>query len=161
MSKIALTPNASGTGTFTIAAPNSNTNRTLTLPDVSGEVFSQGNILGTVSESAGVPTGAIIERGSNANGEYVKFADGTAYLSRSGIAVSASTSSGNIFIGVGTTWNFPISLADGFIGGGGINSTFRWVSVSSIGSTSATVQLFSTVSTGNVNTAAWLIGRWF
>lgn len=38
MSKIALTPNASGTGTFTIAAPNSNTDRTLTLPDVAGEV---------------------------------------------------------------------------------------------------------------------------
>jgi len=36
-----------------------------------------GNILGTVSQSGGVPTGAIIERGSNANGEYVRFADGT------------------------------------------------------------------------------------
>jgi hypothetical protein len=34
-------------------------------------------ILGTVSQVGGVPTGAIIERGSNANGEYVKFADGT------------------------------------------------------------------------------------
>lgn len=34
-------------------------------------------ILGTVSQASGVPTGAIIERGSNANGEYVRFADGT------------------------------------------------------------------------------------
>jgi len=34
-------------------------------------------IVGTVSESGGVPTGAIIERGSNANGEFVKYADGT------------------------------------------------------------------------------------
>lgn len=38
----------------------------------------RGNILGTVSQSGGIPTGAVIERGSNANGEYVKFADGTA-----------------------------------------------------------------------------------
>jgi hypothetical protein len=37
----------------------------------------RGNILGTVSRSGGVPTGAVIERGSNANGSYVKFADGT------------------------------------------------------------------------------------
>lgn len=36
-----------------------------------------GNILGTVSEDDGVPTGAIIERGSNDDGEYVKLADGT------------------------------------------------------------------------------------
>lgn len=35
------------------------------------------DILGTVSQSAGVPTGSIIQRGSNANGEFVRFADGT------------------------------------------------------------------------------------
>ena len=93
MSKISLEPNASGAGTFTLAAPNSNTNRTLTLPDEAGtilsdastidsnnlqsDVYKQSNIIGTVSESGGVPTGAIIESGSNANGEFVKYADGT------------------------------------------------------------------------------------
>jgi len=41
------------------------------------QVYSRDNILGTVSESSGVPTGAIIERGSNSNGEFVKYADGT------------------------------------------------------------------------------------
>ncbi|MNS97596.1 hypothetical protein D3C72_1319350 [compost metagenome] len=34
-------------------------------------------IVGTVSQSGGVPTGAIIQRGSNANGEFVRYADGT------------------------------------------------------------------------------------
>ena len=42
MSKIALTPNSSGTGTFTLAAPNSNTSRTLTLPDSAGELLVNG-----------------------------------------------------------------------------------------------------------------------
>ena len=42
-----------------------------------GRLFGRSNILGTVSQTAGVPTGAIIERGSNANGEFVRFADGT------------------------------------------------------------------------------------
>ena len=40
-------------------------------------MFNNRNILGTASQSDGIPTGAIIERGSNANGEYVKLADGT------------------------------------------------------------------------------------
>jgi hypothetical protein len=40
MSKIALSGNASGTGTFTIASPNSNTDRTLNLPDNSGTVLT-------------------------------------------------------------------------------------------------------------------------
>ena len=77
MSKISLSGNASGTGVLTIAAPDTNSDRTLTLPDAAGTMFNQGNIVGTVSESSGVPTGAIIEQGSNANGEFVKYADGT------------------------------------------------------------------------------------
>ncbi|PWE26520.1 hypothetical protein C4N9_21605 [Pararhodobacter marinus] len=39
--------------------------------------YGAANILGGVSQSGGVPTGAIIERGSNGNGVYVRFADGT------------------------------------------------------------------------------------
>jgi len=41
------------------------------------DFYSKTNILGTVSQSGGVPTGAVIERGSNVNGDYVKYADGT------------------------------------------------------------------------------------
>ena len=47
MSKITLSPNASGTGTFTIASPNSNSDRTLTLPDATGTILT--------TATAGVP----------------------------------------------------------------------------------------------------------
>jgi hypothetical protein len=43
MSKISLSGNASGTGTFTIASPNSNTDRTLTLPDNTGTLVTQNS----------------------------------------------------------------------------------------------------------------------
>jgi hypothetical protein len=38
MSKIALTPSATGTGVFTISSPATNTDRTLTLPDEAGSI---------------------------------------------------------------------------------------------------------------------------
>jgi hypothetical protein len=38
MSQVTLQGNASGTGIFTVAAPNSNTNRTVNLPDAGGDV---------------------------------------------------------------------------------------------------------------------------
>jgi hypothetical protein len=45
MSRIAVQGNASGSGTFTLAAPNSNSDRTLTLPDSTGTVLNdQSNI---------------------------------------------------------------------------------------------------------------------
>jgi hypothetical protein len=40
MSKVKIEGNASGTGTLTIAAPNTNTDRTLTLPDGAGELLT-------------------------------------------------------------------------------------------------------------------------
>jgi hypothetical protein len=43
MSKIALTGNALGSGTLTLAAPNTNTDRTLTLPDEAGTVLTNSS----------------------------------------------------------------------------------------------------------------------
>lgn len=59
-------------------------------------------MVGTVSQSGGIPTGAIIERGSNANGEYVRFADGTqlCWLTSLTLTFSAAT----VLSG---TWTFP------------------------------------------------------
>lgn len=39
--------------------------------------YGPGNLLGTVTQSTGVPTGAVLERGTGANGDYIRFADGT------------------------------------------------------------------------------------
>lgn len=66
MSKIALNSNASGTGVFTIASPNSDTDRTLTLPDEAGTVLTSvsgltaGNLTGSVPASA-MPTGSVLQ----------------------------------------------------------------------------------------------------
>ena len=40
MSKVAFSGNASGTGTFTIASPNGNTDRTINLPDSNGTILT-------------------------------------------------------------------------------------------------------------------------
>ena len=42
MSKIALTPNASGTGTITLAAPNTNSDYTINLPSTSIDTLTDG-----------------------------------------------------------------------------------------------------------------------
>jgi hypothetical protein len=73
-------------------------------PTVGGDwrrVFNDRNILGTVSQSGGVPTGAIIERGSNANGEYTRYADGTqeCWFKTSGDAAADKT------------WTFPAAFS--------------------------------------------------
>lgn len=52
-------------------------NMTQELYDATAAAYKRANILGTVSQLGGVPTGAIIERGTNANGKYVRYADGS------------------------------------------------------------------------------------
>lgn len=52
--------------------------------------YDQSTILGSVSQVAGEPTGALVERGSNANGEYVRFADGTQFCTNSNAAITTA-----------------------------------------------------------------------
>ena len=69
--------------------------------------YSEYNILGTVSQSGGVPTGAVIERGSNANGEYVKFADGTQICLHGGVIGGVWGTS----IELDRSWTFPAAFS--------------------------------------------------
>jgi hypothetical protein len=64
------------------------------------EGYTQASILGTVSQSGGVPTGALIQSGSNANGSYTRFADGTQICTHT-LSSSASTD---------VTWTFPAAF---------------------------------------------------
>ena len=62
MSQIAISPNPSGSGTFSIAAPNSNVSRTLTLPDETGTVLTDSSSISSnqISGLVLVPTGTLI-----------------------------------------------------------------------------------------------------
>lgn len=44
--------------------------------------YGPGNLLGAVTRAGGLPTGAVIERGSTTEGAYVRFADGTQICTR-------------------------------------------------------------------------------
>jgi len=55
-------------------------------------IFDHANIVGAVSQAGGTPTGAVIERGSNANGEYIRFADGTQMCTNSDAPITTAPS---------------------------------------------------------------------
>ena len=55
MSKVKIEGNASGTGTLTISAPNTNTDRSLTLPDGAGEILTDASTLSSSNLSGALP----------------------------------------------------------------------------------------------------------
>lgn len=55
MSQVKVQGNASGTGIFTVASPNSNTDRTLTLPDSSGTIATAESTLSQFNASGSAP----------------------------------------------------------------------------------------------------------
>lgn len=128
------------------------------------QAFRRGNILGTVSQAGGVPTGAVIERGSNANGEYVRFADGTQICTTGTQTVNVTTVAGSVFRGIGTATPWPAAFAavpfalhqsaDTSVtlwGGPPANST----------ATNAVPRLFASASVSGVQAWSLGIGRWF
>lgn len=70
--------------------------------------YKASNIVGAVSQSGGIPTGAIIERGTNVNGDFVKYADGTIdmWTFSPSLAHVANTD-------LVHTWTLPFPLVDG------------------------------------------------
>lgn len=71
-------------------------------------LMDQSSIVGTVAQSGGMPTGAVIERGTNANGNYTRFADGTQECFNT---LSASS-------GAGVVWTFPAAFSAAPVIGG-------------------------------------------
>jgi hypothetical protein len=96
MSKIAFTPNASGTGTFSIASPGTNTDRTLTLPDATGTVNTSGAVNEVPAGSASAP--AIYPTGDTNTGIFFPAADTIAF-SEGGVESMRVNSIGNLLVG--------------------------------------------------------------
>ena len=125
-------------------------------------LLHNANIVGPVSQSGGVPNGAIIEQGSNANGRWVKFADGSMQCSLDGASVSSvSTSEGTIYRSSTSSWTYPASFYEAPVVTGSADDLKCWISTATPGVTSCSVQLKSAVSTASsVNFRLVAHGRW-
>lgn len=131
---------------------------------------AKADVVGTVSQSGGVPTGAIIERGSNSNGEYTKFADGTliCWFTRSVESITSNPSGGttNLYFSTESVFTFPATFVgtrpavvpSAPLSTGGTSS---WPSIRGSSLTGTSLALISNVQ----NAAAYLgytaVGRWF
>ena len=126
------------------------------------ELFHQGTLLGTVSQSGGVPTGKVIERGSNANGEYVRFADGTQICTAIAAGVDAATAAGPIYMHSNLlTWTFPASFLSAPVVTGGGGNAARWLGINAPSVGSVQYRVFSYASSGTLSLSGLkATGRW-
>lgn len=130
------------------------------------------DILGTVSQSSGVPTGALIEYGSNANGDYTRWADGT-QICRRLVSVGGSgwtaAAWGTYVSGGAVSWAAAFSAAPLVTVNahdGAISSRSAYV-VTTPATTTGVSAIWlaspnpSATSGANVNVHLNAIGRWF
>lgn len=130
------------------------------------ELYSQQGILGTVAQASGVPTGAVIERGSNANGEYVRFADGTQICTALISLNDSNLAANSIFTSPSeASWTFPAAFTatTGLFTSASVRSGSNvWARGRPASPTSALVKLFSAGAiTGTFSTEVYAAGRWF
>jgi hypothetical protein len=91
MSLVAISGNASGTGTLTIAAPNTNTDYTLTLPTNTGTLLSTAST-GQVIPKAALPTGSVLQVVSTTKTDTFSTAS-TTFVDLTGFSVSITPTS--------------------------------------------------------------------
>lgn len=134
-----------------------------------GALYSRDSILGAVSQASGIPSGAIIERGANANGDYVRYADGTqiCWFNASVTDQAIDAAYGSLFTGT-RSWSFPIAFSRSPTVSVGLfrwGTGAGWGTVGGIASASGiTLRAFDIVSraTGTATSiSAIAVGRWF
>ena len=119
MSQLAITGNPSGTGVFTVTAPNSNTNRTITLPDaaitVAGVNLAQsfsaaqrGTISALTDGATITPNFALANNFSVTLGGNRTLANPTNLTAgQSGAIVITQDGTGGRTLAFGSNWKFP------------------------------------------------------
>lgn len=131
------------------------------------QLYHNHNIVGTVSQSGGVPTGAIIERGINGNGEYIKLADGTLiclkiYTSEEGIF--CDTPDGPLFrTNQPLNWQFPHGFATApHVWGSSRTARITWVKARPLSSSNGEAVLVASVAFSvPVSIELIAMGRWY
>ena len=125
-------------------------------------LLHNANAVGTVSQSGGVPNGAIIEQGSNANGRWLKFADGSMQCSRDNHSVSnVSTAEGDIFRSSTESWTYPASFNEAPVVTGSADNLSCWLSTATPSSNSCSVRVKSATSkSSSINFRLVAHGRW-
>ncbi|VDC33183.1 DUF2793 domain-containing protein [Pseudogemmobacter humi] len=128
------------------------------------QVYSRASVVGPVSQTAGLPAGAVIERGANANGDYIRFTDGTQICWRGNLSVAnVSTALGAGFTSPALTWTFPQPFLTGSapVVSGMADAAECWLSHAAPGAASVGLRVLGLVSkTGAVTLRAMAVGRW-
>ncbi len=128
-------------------------------------MYGAGNLIGTVSQTGGVPTGAVLERGTGANGDYTRYADGTLICYRTNLSVTnASTASGSLFkSSAAVTWSFPSVFSVAPAVNVDCQSAGCWATMAGTPTTtSVALEAMSGVTQAAALTLrAMAVGRWF
>lgn len=125
--------------------------------------YSRGNVVGTVSQSGGAPTGAVIERGAGANGEFARLACGTLVCWRGGLqATTVNTADGALWRSGDVTWTYPASFAAAPVVSGSADDSGVWVTTATPGAASCVLRLMAATARGTATAfRAMAVGRWF
>ncbi len=124
-------------------------------------LYGQRNILGTVGLAAGQVTGAILERGTNANGEYIRFADGTQICWHSLSVPNINSQVGALFQSTLATWSFAAAFLTSPNVTGAAEGSQHWLGLAPPSLTSVQFRALSPLSVNSASNCRMLaIGRW-
>ena len=126
-------------------------------------LYGRTNILATVSQTSGVPTGGLIETGSSANGTWRRFACGLQICWRENLsATNVSTANGSLFRSASVTWTFPAAFIAAPVVTGQADPVDMWMTGALPTTTTVALRLYSPTTVAAATAfRAVATGRWF
>lgn len=160
-------PTAANTGatTFAIDAGSATTVKTVTGEDLPAGYLRNGVLTEFWNDGSNLIVNRLPEYGSNANGDYVRLADGRALCWGTTGPRTVQTASGNLYrSNTIVTWDLPITMAntDSMFGGLTCDSEFRWGAFSVVDTDTVEGHIFGPTSNASgLATRGWCGGLWY
>lgn len=127
-------------------------------------LYGRDNLLGAVSFASGLPAGAVFEQGSNANGQYLRLADGTMICTSVALTVpNVATALGAGYRSASVNWSYPAAFVAGStpVVQAMVEDADCWVTQNAPSATLAVLRVAGFVSKAtSLALRATAIGRW-
>jgi hypothetical protein len=125
--------------------------------------YGPGNVVGTVAQVGGVPTGGVIESGSTVDGAYTRFACGMLICTSPPIIADVNVGIGALFKSAVQTWTYPSTfVAAPVVSGGNVDDVANlWVTAGQANAANCNAVVFGHASATGASFSLTAIGRWF
>ena len=123
--------------------------------------YGPGNVVGPVTQSGGVPTGALVDQGETPEGRYTRWADGTQICWAVQEGLEVTTADGALYRSAELSHTFPLPFVAPPVTSGSCQTGGGWGNIRALSATAWGATLWAPTQVSAAEVTVLAVGRWY